>query len=534
MSFIGEKARYFNRTLSLSVLLIAVSTFNYGFDNQAFATTQAMEAFTRHFGEYNESTGAYEIDSRWLSLFNSLNYIGFAAGVLIGSFISARFGRRWCMFTMSVYALITATITVTSKTNDQIMAARILNYLYVGMELSVVPVYQSEIVPAEVRGFIVGTYQLSLNLGGVVISAVCYGTSRIMDNRAWRIPLGLFYIVPAIIAASIFFIPESPRWLLQQNRVEEAKASLQKLREGAFTEDQVNTEFRELGFALENEVGQEKFIELFQGKNLKRTLIVAAVNFFQQATGQAFSSQYGGVYVRSLRIFDPMLYTLMSSCISSGVMLCVLLIADKAGRRKLLMSSSMIMIAGLITMAGLGVKEPVTTPRMKGVISLMVIFGVGFASGWGPLTYVVVTEVTSLRLRDYTSRLGFVINVFFNFAVNFSVPYLVFPDEVGLGSKVGFIFGAVSFLSLVFAYFCVPECKGKTLEQVDWLFNNGVRLRDFGKTDASGMLDEGAGGFKNNDIESIATWERAEPRTVEVKPAGRRLGISPLFDQPRI
>ncbi|KAL2823878.1 hypothetical protein BDW59DRAFT_162845 [Aspergillus cavernicola] len=58
------------------------------------------------FGEYNASTGAYEIDSRWLSLFNSLNYIGFAAGVIIGSEISARFGRRWCMFTMSVYALV--------------------------------------------------------------------------------------------------------------------------------------------------------------------------------------------------------------------------------------------------------------------------------------------------------------------------------------------------------------------------------------------------------------------------------------------
>lgn len=79
------------------------------------------------------------------------------------------------------------------------------------------------------------------------------------------------------------------------------------------------------------------------------------------------------------------------------------------------MLSSVIMIAGLIAMAGLGVQEPVTTQRMKGVISLMVIFGVGFASGWGPLTYVVVTEVTSQQLRDHTSRLGFAINVCFKY-----------------------------------------------------------------------------------------------------------------------
>lgn len=66
---------------------------------------------------------------------------------------------------------------------------------------------------------------------------------------------------------------------------------------------------------------------------------------------------------------------------------------------------------------------------------------------------------------------------------------------------MGFIFGAVAFLSLIFTYFCVPECKGKTLEQVDWLFKNGVRLRDFGKTDASGMLGGGSTGPKEADIE---------------------------------
>ncbi|KAL4867028.1 hypothetical protein BDV12DRAFT_172062 [Aspergillus spectabilis] len=506
MRFMLDKARYFNRTLFFSVFVVAVSTFNYGFDNQAFATTQSMEAFTRHFGEYNDSTGSYELDSQWLSLFNSLNYIGFAAGVIIGSLISACFGRRWCMFVMSVYALATATVTVTSTMNKQIMAARILNYVYVGMELAVVPIFQAEIVPAPVRGFVVGSYQLSLTLGGVVINAVCYGTSRIEDNRAWRIPLGLFYIVPTIIAASIFFLPESPRWLLQQNRAEEARTSLQKLRKGSFTEEQIDNEFRELEFVLENEVEEGKFVELFHSKNLKRTLIVVMVNVFQQATGQAFTSQYGGVYVRSLKIFNPQLFTLMSSCISAGVMICMLLLSGKVGRRKLLMISSVIMMSGLLIMGGLGVNEPVTTPRMKGVIALMVVFGVGFATGWGPLTYVVVTEVTSLRLRDYTSRLGFGINVCFNFAVKFSVPYLVFPDEVGLGSKVGFIFGAVAFLSLVFTFFCVPECKGKALEQVDWLFNNGVRLRDFGKTDASGMLDEGTGGGKGpNDIETASS-----------------------------
>lgn len=83
MSFLTDKTRYFNRNLATAVVLIAISTFNYGFDNQAFATTQAMNHFTKHFGgHYNEATGKYVLDSSWLALFNSLNYIGFAAGKL--------------------------------------------------------------------------------------------------------------------------------------------------------------------------------------------------------------------------------------------------------------------------------------------------------------------------------------------------------------------------------------------------------------------------------------------------------------------
>jgi hypothetical protein len=72
--------KHFNRTLALSCTLVAISQLNYGFDNQAFATTQSMTAFTKQFGDYNSKTGKYAIPAYYLSLLNSLNYIGFAFG----------------------------------------------------------------------------------------------------------------------------------------------------------------------------------------------------------------------------------------------------------------------------------------------------------------------------------------------------------------------------------------------------------------------------------------------------------------------
>jgi MFS family permease len=119
--------KHFNRRLFLSVLLIAVSQFNYGFDNQAFAQTQAMDAFTEKFGTFNEAKGAYALEAYWLSLFNSTPYVGFAIGLVVGSMVSARWGRRMTMFTMSIYALISATIVITAQTRGHIMAGRILN-----------------------------------------------------------------------------------------------------------------------------------------------------------------------------------------------------------------------------------------------------------------------------------------------------------------------------------------------------------------------------------------------------------------------
>ena len=76
-----SKFRLFNRQLSLACGLIAFSTCNYGFDNQAFATTQAMDAFERQFGVFDEVTGKWGLEPSWLALFNSLNYIGFAFGI---------------------------------------------------------------------------------------------------------------------------------------------------------------------------------------------------------------------------------------------------------------------------------------------------------------------------------------------------------------------------------------------------------------------------------------------------------------------
>jgi SP family sugar:H+ symporter-like MFS transporter len=381
--------KHFNGPLALAFAVIAISTFNYGFDNAAYSNTQAMESFQRQFGEWDADTGMYRIPPYWLSLFNSLNYIGFGAGVIIGSLVSARWGRRWCMFAMSAWVIVPAIMAITSKTKEQIMAARILNCKFsivvtrkqwcltvadrhlhrhgAGRRTRVsVRDYASGnsrlccwLVPVQPHGSLLPTnlvlsalHLTQSKFGTLIVSSVCRGTSTLPGSEAWMIPLGLFFIVPAIVMGLIFFIPEvspffasmyspgpnnyylqSPRWLLTKDRVEEARASLGKLRQGKHTEAEIDEQFAALQYALEREPEQGKYSELFQGKNIKRTAIVVAMNFFQQATGQAFASSYGAIFIRDIGTVNPFNMTVINSVANLVMAFTGLYLVDRIGRR---------------------------------------------------------------------------------------------------------------------------------------------------------------------------------------------------------
>jgi SP family sugar:H+ symporter-like MFS transporter len=118
--------KHFNLALTKTFLIIFLSTVNYGFDNQGFNTSQAMPAFRKQFGEYDEAKHKYVLPTYWLSLFNSLGYVGFAVGVMVGSLVSARWGRRMGMFVMSCWVLIPTAIVLSSTSKWQILAGRAL------------------------------------------------------------------------------------------------------------------------------------------------------------------------------------------------------------------------------------------------------------------------------------------------------------------------------------------------------------------------------------------------------------------------
>lgn len=143
---------------------------------------------------------------------------------------------------------------------------------------------------------------------------------------------------------------------------------------------------------------------------------------------------------------------------------------------------AIIQMGALFTMGGLGTPDKPSLPMRQGIVAMTTIFGFGFQLGWAPLSHVVAAEIPTQHLRDKTYALGSCFNILLQFAVSFSIPYLINDDYAGLGSKVGFIFGVTAFFAVCFTWFCIPECSGKTLEEIDELFLEGVPIKKFGKT----------------------------------------------------
>ncbi|KAJ5370675.1 sugar transport protein [Penicillium cataractarum] len=437
--------------LILSTSLLVISAFNYGFSDQAFASCQAMDAFDRQFGFYNEKTGVWKRHPLFTSLYNSLK----AGGQIID--------------------------------------------VYLGMQMAVIPTTLTELAPAKVRGGMGVLYWLSIKVGGLVVTSITRGTSSMYSNAAWRIPFGLILVVPFMISWSIWFVPESPRWLLLRGRHSEALVSLTRLKPKNTPEESIQEEFEILSQKVAHQLEKKRFRDLFTPQNRQRTFVVVAANFFQQATGQAFASQYGTLFVKQLKSINAFSVTLGTNAVDIGAIAISGSLIDRVGRRAMFHVSSTMQTAALMTMGALGTAGSSNVSAKQGIVAMLVIYSFSWSLGWAPLVYVLGAELPSSPLREMTLQIAYFVKLiteygfhpfhsllfrhtmknstdigFFRFAVTFSYPYMETADTPGhvyLGGKLGFIYGSLSAVAILFGFFFIPETSRLELEDIDRKFD---------------------------------------------------------------
>ncbi|GJN74737.1 hypothetical protein PLICBS_008830 [Purpureocillium lilacinum] len=320
----------------------------------------------------------------------------------------------------------------------------------------------------------------------LVASGVNYGTSTIKTDAGWRISVGVQFVMPGLLLVLYPMVVESPRWLLSRDRFEDATASLRRLRKKDVPDEVIQDEVNLLGHLQSNE-GKGSWKEIFTGTNRRRTIVAVIVMVGQQITGQAFVSQYSVTFYKQQGYTNNFELGMIQQALGVAASILTTVVVDSFGRRRILLIGGTANSVFLFIMGAMGsIAHPSTTEKRLLVASVMIWFYFYLLS-WASVPYIVLGEASTRRVVEKTSNLAVSLSVLSAFLVSFTAPYLIGADYANLGGKVGFIYGGLSVVFTALTWFYVPEMKGRSLEDIDSLFEKKVPTRHFRTADISAI-----------------------------------------------
>jgi sugar porter (SP) family MFS transporter len=349
-----------------------------------------------------------------------------------------------------------------------LVAARIVAGVAIGIASFVAPLYISEIAPVAIRGKLVSINQVALTSGIVVSYLIDYAFA---GSQAWRWMFALAVVPAAAFGIGLLFIPDSPRWLIARGCADKARAVLKRIR----SPEDVEGEFDEIQQSVSQQKGS--WSELI-GPLLRPAMIVGVgLAIAQQITGINTVIYYAPTIFKFAGLSSASVAILASvgvGAVNVVLTLVAMQLVDRVGRRPLLLVS----LAGMalsICVLGLAFALPKLSGSLGWIamVSLMVYVG-SFAVGLGPVFWLMLSEIYPLRIRGRAMSVGTVANWGANLLVALS--FLTLTKVLGKPATF-WLYGAVSIGAWLFAFFLVPETKGKSLEQIEAHFRSGKPAR---------------------------------------------------------
>ena len=439
----AEKVR---RRVALSAGVTALGGLLFGYDTGV--VSGALLFLKKDFGG---------LSSFQEELVTSLLLVGAVVGALLAGRLADLMGRRLTVLITAAVFVVGVLLAAFTPTFPLLLVARIIIGLAVGSASMVVPLYIGEVVPPKVRGGLVSLNQLAITSGILVSYLIDYGLS---GTGNWRLMFGLAAIPAGLLFIGMLFQHESPHWLIRQDRIDEARGVLKRVRDSDDIEDEIN-DVREVS---RNQAGLR---ELLSPKVRPLLFVGVMLAIFQQITGINTVIYYAPTLLQGAGFGNSaaLLANVVNGAVNVGMTIVAIWLLDKVGRRPLLLSGTAGMAVGMaiVGCSFLGGEHLHGALAIVAVVGLLIYTG-SFAIGLGPVFWLLIAEIYPLRIRGAAMSVATMANWGANFVVTVSfLTLLTAIDGVG----VFFLFGFLTLVALAYFWRKVPETKGRSLQEIE-------------------------------------------------------------------
>lgn len=455
----NNKAAY----LFIITLVASLGGFLFGFD---------MAVVSGILPLLNKQFSLSDIQEGW---FVSSALVGCIIGVAISGELSDKFGRKKPLMLAALLFLLSALGCSLLPTLPGIIAARVMGGIGIGLASNVVPLYISEIAPARIRGRLVTYYQFAVTLGILVAyltnsALLQYAMAHandttgvlhtVMVTEVWRGMFGIGVLPAVLFALGLLMVPESPRWLIQQQRELEATAILNR----------INNDFEVRASLQQGRLAQKaeaiSYRTLLEPKWRKALIIGILLPLFSQFSGINAIIYYGPSILSSSGI--SLTNSLLSQVIFGGANMLFTLIAiwkvDSLGRRPLYLAGT---VGATLSLLATGICFYAGATTGWALLICVLAFLASFAFSIGPLKFVVAAEIFPGNIRGRAMAISIMVMWVADTIVGWLTPILL--KRIGTAYTF-WLFALFCLIAFITVLKLLPETKGKSLEQIenDW------------------------------------------------------------------
>ncbi|KAL4993324.1 general substrate transporter [Aspergillus recurvatus] len=461
------------RRLNFCIFSLIFFSSSNGFDGSLVNGLQSLDSWMGFMGQPSGT---------WLGLINAVYWVGALVSTIFAAWCSNRFGRKLCVW-IGIFLILAGSILGAAAPNDTVyIVSRVVIGVSSGMVSNAPPLLLNEIAYPSQRSISSCLFMIGYYLGAVISSWVTFTTRTYVSSWSWRLPTLLQMLCPLVAIPGFLLTPESPRWLVGQNRVEEARKVLADLHaSGDVTAPLVTQEIHEIREAIAAEkesLASSSYLDMVKTPgNRHRLLITVTLGIFSQWSGNGVVSYYLAMVLDTVGVTETKDQLLISGCLQIwnlifGAIGAVLI--ERAG----VMLVSYIIITGLSgSFASTG-----SAPTGTAVIPFIFIYFAGYDIALTPLLVAYPCEIWPFSLRSRGLSVAW-------FSAIGALIFNTFVNPVALsaiGWRYYFVFVAILIFYGLTSWFVYPETKGYSLESMAHIFDSSYQPgHDSEKADSS-------------------------------------------------